>query len=561
MNPNLHQTSAQDMRQIDIVKIYSNKKCLVIDDFPEIRGSLTRTLRNFGVHSVDTAANGEEAIRACGKKKYDVVLCDYNLGAGKDGQQILEEVRYLRVLLMTSLFVMITGESSREMVLGALECQPDDYITKPYTTQSLKVRLNKAIVRHEALLHIKRFISDGNYQAALDSCNEMIKSGTRYSADCLKMKGQLHFLLKQLKDAKQLYESVLSKKPVIWAKLGMGKTQLALGNLEAAEEVLQSIIDEDNRYIEAHDILAEVHTQRKDMLSAQRAIESATIISPKSVLRHRRLAKVAESNHDDDAALKSHQHAIKWGTNSCHESEQDYFNYSRKVSEVIKGDKSTDAKMLARQANSILDRARKRYSDRADVGVQAQMVETQLYVGLGDEGKAKASAEKAKKMYKDLAAPPVNTTLEYARTLHSMNDESGAREILTHLAARHEKDPEIMALIDGITAEPISDAGKQVAAKLTKEGISSYEQKHFDGAIDVFIEALATYPRHAGLNLNLIQAIIAHTEADGFQEKYEKLCRRSLRAVGEVGPEHKQYKRYNILRKQLEKHYPQAIVS
>jgi len=144
-----------ELRQIDIIKIYSTKRCLVIDDFPEIRGSLTRTLRTFGAKSVDTAADGEEAIRQCTGHKFDIVLCDYNLGAGKDGQQILEEVRFLRVLLMTSLFVMITGESSREMVLGALECQPDDYITKPYTQASLKLRLNKAIIRHEALIHIK----------------------------------------------------------------------------------------------------------------------------------------------------------------------------------------------------------------------------------------------------------------------------------------------------------------------------------------------------------------------------------------------------------------------
>ncbi|TVZ40876.1 tetratricopeptide repeat protein [Alteromonadaceae bacterium 2753L.S.0a.02] len=559
MNPLLN--SEQDLRQIDIVKIYHNKKCLIVDDFPEIRGSLTRTLRTFGVNTVDTAANGEEAIKACGKKKYDIVLCDYNLGAGKDGQQILEEVRYLRVLLMTSLFVMITGESSREMVLGALECQPDDYITKPYTQQSLKVRLNKAIVRHEALLPIKKAISDGDYRTALDTCNEMITSGSRYSADCLKMKGQLHFLLKQLKDAQKLYESILCKKPVVWAKLGMGKTQLALGNLEAAEEVLQSIIDEDERYVEAHDLLAEVHQERKDMINAQRSTENATRISPKSVLRHRKLAQLADHNHDDEISLKSHQHAIKWGMNSCHESEQDYFNYARKVSEVIQGDNTTDAKMLARQAHSYLDRARKRYSDRPEVAVQAQLVESQVHMGAGDENKAREAATKAKEMYNDLPAPPVETSLEMARTLHAINEEQQARELLTQLAARHERDPEIMQLIDGITGEPISDTGKVVATKLTKEGIEFYESKNFNEAIEVFVEALSNYPKHAGLNLNLIQAILADTDANGFNEKYEKLCRRCIRAIGQVGPEHKQYKRYTFLNKQLEKHYPNVLLS
>ncbi|WP_045855959.1 response regulator [Teredinibacter purpureus] len=561
MNPLLDPSGSQELRQIDIVKIYSNKRCLVIDDFPEIRGSLTRMLRTFGVHTVDTAANGEEAIKACGKRKYDIVLCDYNLGAGKDGQQILEEVRYLRVLLMTSLFVMITGESSREMVLGALECQPDDYITKPYTQQSLKVRLNKAIVRHESLQHIKNFISDGQYQDALDSCNELISQGSRYAGDCLKMKGQLHFLLKQLKDAKKLYESVISKKPVIWAKLGLGKTQLELGNLDAAEEVLNSIIKEDDRYIEAHDLLSEVHSQRKDIVGAQHATENATRISPKSVLRHRQLAKLAEYNHDEETALKSHQHAIKWGLNSCHESEQDYFNYARKVSEVIQGDESTDAKMLGRQASSFLDRARKRYADKPEVVAQAQMVETQVLLGLGDKAKAKASADKAKKLFKNLASPPVETSLEMARTYQAMDAEQDAQNLLVNLAARHAKDTSVMQLIDGISAEPISDAGKIVASKLTKDGISSYEKKSFDSAIDVFIEALSTYPRHSGLNLNLIQAVIADTESHGFSERYEKLCRRSLRAVGKISGDNKQYKRYSFLLKQVQKHYPNAVTS
>ena len=268
-----------DLKQIDIVKIYSGKKCLIIDDFPEIRGSLMRTLRTFGAQTVDTAANGEEAVKACNAKKYDIVLCDYNLGSGKDGQQILEEVRFLRVLLMTSLFIMITGESSREMVLGALECKPDDYITKPYTQASLKVRLNRAIVRHQTLMPVKKAITQGDYRKALDICNEMIRQGSRYSGDCLKMKGHLHYLLKQLKEAQEVYQSVLTKKPLIWAKLGMSKTLMAMEKYDAAEETLQQVIAEDDRYIEAHDMLADVYEKRNKLELAQKSTENATAAS------------------------------------------------------------------------------------------------------------------------------------------------------------------------------------------------------------------------------------------------------------------------------------------
>ena len=68
------QTSPDDLRQIDIIKMYASKKCLVIDDFPEIRGSLMRSLRNFGVESVDTAADGEEAVKLCSQNHYDIVI-------------------------------------------------------------------------------------------------------------------------------------------------------------------------------------------------------------------------------------------------------------------------------------------------------------------------------------------------------------------------------------------------------------------------------------------------------------------------------------------------------
>ncbi len=546
------------LRQIDIVKIFSDKRCLVIDDFPEIRGSLTRTLRNFGAKTVDTAADGQEAIKLCTNKKYDIVICDYNLGSGKDGQQVLEEVRFLRVLMMTSLFVMITGEQSREMVLGALECQPDDYITKPYTAASLKVRLNKAVVRHQALIHIKKSIAEGDYRTALEQCNRMLAEGTRYGTAVLKIKGQLHFLLKQLQEAKQVYESVLSKKPLVWAKLGMGKTLLEMGKLDGAEEMFQSVVDEDDRYIEAHDMLAELNEQRKDLVAAQKNTEKATQISPKSVLRHRKLARLAEFNNDDETALKSYQQTIKWGLNSVHESEQDYFNYARKVANVTSGDNSHEAKSMLKQANTFLDRARKRYAGREEVGVQAQMVETQLLLASGEDEKAKQSLDKSRQMYNELAAPPVETSLEFARTLHASDEEQEARDLLGKLALRHQGNDEIMQIIDSITSEPISEEGKLVAAKLTRTGISAYEEKSFSQAIDVFNEALATYPNHVGLNLNLIQAVIAASEGN-CNEKYEALIRRSLRACDTMNDSHKAYKRYQFLTKQIEKLYPDLI--
>ena len=62
---------------------FSKRQCLVIDDFQGMRTLLRDMLRELGVARVDIAANGNEATGLLGGHRYDVVLCDYNLGNGR----------------------------------------------------------------------------------------------------------------------------------------------------------------------------------------------------------------------------------------------------------------------------------------------------------------------------------------------------------------------------------------------------------------------------------------------------------------------------------------------
>ena len=79
-----------NFRQSELV----SKTFLVVDDFGDMRGMLRSMLSTVGVKEIDTANNGPEAIDALERRRYDIVLCDYNLGPGKNGQQVLEEARH-----------------------------------------------------------------------------------------------------------------------------------------------------------------------------------------------------------------------------------------------------------------------------------------------------------------------------------------------------------------------------------------------------------------------------------------------------------------------------------
>ena len=148
------------MQKIDIIRIYEKKRCLVVDDLTEVRASYKRMLKSFGAIDVDTAANGDEAIQKCETNHYELILCDYNLADSKDGQQVLEELRHRELLKYTTLFIIITAEMSREMVLGAIENQPDDYITKPISQQTMRLRVDRAVIKHENLLANKTAIEE-----------------------------------------------------------------------------------------------------------------------------------------------------------------------------------------------------------------------------------------------------------------------------------------------------------------------------------------------------------------------------------------------------------------
>ena len=118
---------------------------LVVDDFENFRLSMRQILRNCGADKIESVANASAAVQYCAYNHVDVVLCDYNLGEGKNGQHILEELRHKKLLKRSSLFLMVTAETSKEMVMGAREYQPDGYLTKPIKIDDLLHVLGKYI--------------------------------------------------------------------------------------------------------------------------------------------------------------------------------------------------------------------------------------------------------------------------------------------------------------------------------------------------------------------------------------------------------------------------------
>lgn len=541
------------MRQIDLVKIYSQKRCLIIDDMPDVRAALTGMLRTFGVLHVDTLANGEQAIEICQTTHYDMVLCDYNLGPGRDGQQVLEELRYRNRLNNTSIFVMITGESSRGMVLGALEYQPDDYVTKPITTALLRARLDRVVLRNRELFAIKKAMDDKDYARAIVHCDERLNDKTDYRSACLQIQAEMNLRLFNFKKAEDIYQNVLNERPVVWAKLGLGKTQLAKKEYEQAEQNLKAVIEVDNRYVEAHDLLADTYLARGNHIKAQEVMQQAAEISPKSVMRQRRLVALAKLNEDTEAVLNASRQVIRVARNSCYESADDYFSLARELTELSVDAPSGVAENYIKETFEVLGRVEKREGFDMSANVQNNAIKSRAMVVQKNEPEAAKYLQKAQHLmakYQQVIKP--EASVDFAQSLIANGDKEAAEKILQTLAEKYPENSVVNARIDAMSDSPRSKEGRNKAADMTKAGITCYENKNYAEAIGIFKNAVSIFPSHLGLNLNLIQAIVAEAKEHGYKPQFEPMCRKALKRVDNISPTDSQYPRYEYLIKQVE---------
>jgi CheY-like chemotaxis protein len=547
------------MRQIDIVKVYAQKRCLVIDDMPDIRVAITNMLRVFGVQEVDVVANGEQAMEICRTTHYDMVLCDYNLGPGMDGQQVLEELRFRNQLNNTSIFVMITAESSREMVLGALEYRPDDYVTKPITTALLRTRLDKVVLRHQELIRIKQAMDEKDYAKAVTSCDERLNDNTSYRSTCLQIKAEMNLRLFNFKQAEDIYRDVLKERPVIWAKLGLGKTLVAKKEYQEAQKKLQEVVDTDRRYVEAHDLLSETYLATGDQIKAQESMQEAANISPKSVMRQRRLAALAKLNDDTEALLAASRQAIRVAKNSCHESEDDFFNLARELTDLSADAPSDIADGYVKESFEVLGRVQKKSYFGTSSDAQSNALKSRAMINQRKVDEAEKYLHKAMEIIeKNPDAVKPEAQLDLVKTLIKSGNKDRANQILHDLAESNPNDAELMAKVDAMSENPRSQEGRTRAAHMTKNGIDFYEQKKYRDAIKVFRNAVGVFPSHLGLNLNLIQAVVAQIKEGGDKKGLESVCRKALQRVSSIDRHDTQFARYDYLRKQIDEIFPQS---
>ncbi|MFT3736493.1 MAG: tetratricopeptide repeat protein [Rhodocyclaceae bacterium] len=521
------------MRRPDMAQDISTISVMIVETNSSMRTQLRNMLSMCGITQVNLAVTAGVAIRKLRELNFDIILCEYHLGDGQDGQHLLEDLRSHHLIPLWTVFVMITGESSYERVVSAVELAPNDYILKPFSSDLLLERLSRVLTKRDALMPTYKLIEAGNLLDAIESCRKGEEQFPQYLIDFLRLRAELHLAAGQNDEAQEIYQQVLEQKAVPWAKLGLAKTLFLQKRYDEAEAGFKGLIEENAQYMDAYDWLAKTREAMGELQQAQDTLQEAVKVSPHTTRRLRKLGEVSNELGDHETAIKTMSEVVRKGKYSDFRDPEDHVALVK--AQLGKGD-AVAANATLRDLERSMDGLPKTELCKA---LSTAMVATQA----GDSNAAIAALESAVK-HND---PRIGATLALKKDLaricieHKRDDQ--AAEVIMDVM-RHAADDDAVESIKNMLAElGRPELGEQLATRirdevkdLMSEGARLAQRGDFDGSVRQMMQAVQKLPGNINVLFNASLSLLKHIENQGWNPKFAADARTYIDRVRKTDP-------------------------
>lgn len=283
---------------------FSKQRFLVIDDQATARDALRAIAQTVGAFVVEFAPNYQDAIYRIRNNVPDIILCDYLLGGGRSGQQLLEELRRFDLLPDETIFMMVTGEQSYEQVVAAVELAPDDYIIKPFSPDKLLLRLQRIAQKKQFFGPYYQEKRRKEYARALALLEAYRQSdaGRPYRFEILRQQAEVLLKSGEPTAAENAYRNILGLYDFPWARAGVARALHEQSRLNEARREIDQVVAAAPQYFDAVDLKANICMAQGEHAEAQRVLDEASRRTPRNYLRKRLLAEAATLNGDDATA-------------------------------------------------------------------------------------------------------------------------------------------------------------------------------------------------------------------------------------------------------------------
>jgi len=148
-------------------------RILIAEDERITRMTLQRQLQNWG-HEVLACEDGQQAWDRFSTGEFDLVITDWDMPR-LSGLELVGLVREIPRAIYTYV-IILTSRSDKSDIVSGIEAGADDFVSKPFDKDELRVRL----LAGERIIKLERALNRQNEQ--LRSANERIHNGLRAAA-------------------------------------------------------------------------------------------------------------------------------------------------------------------------------------------------------------------------------------------------------------------------------------------------------------------------------------------------------------------------------------------
>jgi len=485
---------------------FTTQSVLIVDDIYTVRIAVQGMLEMLGCKDIHMASNGERALELCNEHHFNFILCDFNLGKGKDGYQLFEELKLLKLITNNTLFIILSAETTIQTLHGIFELQPDDYLLKPFSYQKLKTRLVKALEKREILGSIFEAITANDYERVLEACDTVSKSHPNYILPIMRIRAEAFTRLGRHKQALKIYDLILAKRELGWAKLGQAIAYYHLEDLPTAVKLLKQLTNELETKVEALNWLAKIFLKVNKLDLVEDILNESVKISPKNIPRQLALANFSILNDNIDVGLRCFKAILGNTYFSVHDNIIHHFNYAHCLLDKAKSESQLLRVKLISEVQVILKNAKNRFDQSTFLELE-KVALARIAISQDQLRKANTILDDCKE---DIVIRSGNSNiLQLAKTWFELGNYEKYQTLMKLLPKEAHND-DIESISEILL---IQKTNEKTSAKITKlldlnqQALALYQNGLYPASTSLFLEAFQLIPNNLQLSLNLAQSI------------------------------------------------------
>jgi DNA-binding NarL/FixJ family response regulator/Flp pilus assembly protein TadD len=506
---------------------------LIIEPHAGMRASIHNMLNLCGLSKIQDAPSANQAVKHLTLKSFDLVLCEYDLEGGQDGQQLLEDLRHHQLVSLSTMYFMVTGEGEYGKVVSAAELAPTDYILKPFTADRLLERIARALEKRNVFMPVWQLMEEGSQHAALEACLVGEREHPRFAIDFMRLRAELHMFLGEPEQAEPIYRQLVEARAIAWARLGLAKTLFVRERFDETRDMLEELVATNRNFLDAHDWLARTHAAVGALDKSQEVLAGAVAVSPHAVGRLRRLGETALEAGDTDTAERVLKQVVGKARHSEFRDPEDHVKLVQAL--VGKGDPVQAAAVIRD-----LDRS---MGGHKNVAACSAIASSLVHEYTGNEARLNESLLAALAGCRDAPDLSASVKLALARTCLQNDMEEGAGDVVRDVM-RNASDGAALARAMSVMeqagrpelAQKLAQESRQQVVDLVASGAARARDGDFQGAVALMLEAVDKMPNNPQVAFNAALAVLKQLENLGWDERLGQQAQMLIGRVRRLDP-------------------------